>query len=117
MILRLQVSVGGIIAPGGYPAAVVFAPAGKLIVRAEVEQEYLGRVKEGARVSVQDENLADGIKRTGSVLSLSKWVAQRRSVLLEPGEINDVRTMECIISIDDPSQLSIGQRMRVRIKR
>jgi multidrug resistance efflux pump len=111
--------VGGIVAPGGYPAAVVFAPAGPFIVRAEVEQEYLGRVKEGMKVLVQDENRTDNSEMPGKIKSISKWVAQRRTVLLEPGEINDVRTLECVIELDAGplESLSIGQRMRVRIKR
>jgi len=123
-ILRLQASVGGIVSPGGYPIAVVFAPSVKFIIRAEVEQEYLGRVKEGMKVLVQDENRTDSGKRKGIVKTIGKWVAQRRTVLLEPGEINDVRTVECIIELiadpenpdADAKELYIGQRMRVFIQ-
>jgi len=117
IVLRLQMSAGGVISPGGYPSAVVFAPTGKLIIRAEVEQEYLGEVEVGSPVTVQDENLADGLTRKGKVYSLSKWIAPRRSILMEPGEINDVRTLECLIELNDAKGLTIGQRMRVRIQR
>src|SRR5205814_2703484 len=54
-VLRLQAAVGGILAPasaplpGAAPPAVVFAPAGPLVVRAELEQAGLGRVKVGMR--------------------------------------------------------------------
>ena len=47
---------------------------------------------------------------------ISDWYSQRRSVLLEPLQFNDVRTLECIISID-PGQppLRIGQRVRIAL--
>jgi multidrug resistance efflux pump len=117
-ILRVHVGKGGIIAPGGFQPAVVFAPEGGLIVRAEVDQEFLGRVKEGMTAEVQDDNRPDATGRTGKVTSIAKWVARRRSMVLEPGEVNDVRTVECVIVLDGgTADLFIGQRMRVRIKR
>jgi multidrug resistance efflux pump len=116
-ILRLQVAKGGMIAPGTVPA-VVFAPAGPLVVRAEVDQESLGRVAVGMPAEVQDENRTDGPVWKGRVKHIARWVAQRRSFVLEPGELNDVRTVECLIELDPPAEgLWIGQRMRVRIVR
>jgi hypothetical protein len=45
-------------------------------------------------------------------------VAPRRTVLLEPGELNDVRTVECVITLEGGTEsLLVGQRMRVRISR
>ena len=42
---------------------------------------------------------------------------QRRSILQEPFQYNDVRTLECIITLDPSNQpVRIGQRMRVTIK-
>jgi hypothetical protein len=51
------------------------------------------------------------------VARVSEWFARRRSVLLEPGQVNDVRTLECIVAFDDPDPpiLRIGQRMRITI--
>lgn len=114
-ILRLQATKGGNLAPG-YMPSVVFAPAGKRIVRAEVDQEYLTKVKEGQLAEIQDESRIDPPVVKGKVKSVSKWVAQRRTLILEPGEINDVRTLEAVIEPDDDSGLVIGQRMRITIK-
>jgi multidrug resistance efflux pump len=117
-ILRLQVAVGGLINPGSPPPAVVFAPAGSPIVRAEVDQESLGRVAVGMTAEVQDENHPDGPVWTGRVTQIARWVALRRSFVLEPGELSDIRTAECVIELDPPTDgLWIGQRMRVRIVR
>lgn len=117
-ILRVHVGEGGIIGPGGFQPAVVFAPDGPLVVRAEVDQEFLGRVKEGMVAEVQDDNRPDERGRTGRVASIAKWVARRRTMVLEPGEVNDVRTVECVVVLDGTTaDLFIGQRMRVRIKK
>jgi len=117
-ILRMQATVGGILMPGGYSPAVVFAPtSGGLVVRAEIDQEFLGRVKEGQKADMQDENRIDAVNYPGTVQRLSRWVAQKRSMILDPGELNDVRTVECLVVFDKPpDDLFIGQRMRVRIR-
>jgi multidrug resistance efflux pump len=117
-ILRLSVAVGGLMVPGSPAPAVVFAPAGPLVVRAEVDQESLGRVEVGMTAEVRDENRPEGRVWKGHVKRVAQWVAQRRTHILEPGEINDIRTLECVIELDSPTDgLWIGQRMRVRIIR
>ena len=117
-ILRMQATVGGNLMPGGYSPAIVFAPtSGGMVIRAEIDQEFLGRVKEGQKAEMQDENRVDAKVYTGTVQRLSRWVAQKRSMILDPGELNDVRTVECLIAFDTPpDDLFIGQRMRVRIR-
>jgi multidrug resistance efflux pump len=118
-ILRLQVLKGALIGPGAPIPPVVFAPAGPLVVRAEVDQESLGQVRAGQAAKVQDENRADSPVLNGRVARVAQWVAPRRALVLEPGELNDVRTVECVIEFEPPSPdpLWIGQRMRVRILR
>jgi len=115
-ILRLQATPGGILISGGYQPSIIFAPTGRLIIRAEIDQEFLGRVKPGQQASVEDDIRIDAPKITGKVKSIAKWVAQRRTMILDPGEINDVRTVECVIELDDDANLVIGQRMRIRVK-
>jgi len=117
-ILRVQVSAGGVVGPGSPVPAVVFAPAGPLVLRAEVDQESLGRVAVGQAVEIQDENRPDAPVAKGRIKQVSRWVASRRTHVLEPGEINDVRTVECVVEFDGRAeQFWIGQRMRVKILR
>lgn len=115
-ILRVQAALGGLVSPSSPIPPIIFAPAGPYVIRAEVEQEFLGRVREGMKALVHDESRSDGPTWTGRVARLSPWVAQKRSFLLDPGEINDVRTVECVIELESPSGLWIGQRVRVRLK-
>jgi multidrug resistance efflux pump len=114
-ILRLQANKGGVLVPGGFTPSIVFAPAGKLVIRAEVDQEFLGKVKVGKKVMAEDESRLDSPKWMGQVKSVSRWVANRRTIILDPGEINDVRTVECVVELETDQDLVIGQRMRVRI--
>jgi multidrug resistance efflux pump len=115
-VLRVQVSAGEAVAPGAGLPAVLFRPEGSLVVRAEIQQEFIGRVMRGMKATLRDDVRADSPTWTGKVQSLGQVVAPRKAILLEPGERNDVRTVECVIAIDgDTSGLLVGQRMRVRI--
>jgi len=65
-----------------------------------------------------DENRPEGPQWKGKLKHLGGWVALRRTMILEPGEISDLRTIECLIELDSGGErLWIGQRMRVRIVR
>ncbi|AWM37135.1 putative efflux pump membrane fusion protein [Gemmata obscuriglobus] len=117
-VLRVNVSVGESVLPGGGAPALLFRPAGPLVVRAELEQEFIGRVRPGMRATVTDETRADAPTWTGRVVRVGAFVSRRRGVLFEPGEVNDVRTLECVVTLDEPTGgLLVGQRMRVRIGR
>jgi HlyD family secretion protein len=114
-VLRVQVSVGEGVAPGVLPP-IVFRPDGPLVVRAELEQEFLSRVRPGMKATVRDEVRPDSPTWTGKVVSVGQVVARRRTLLLEPGEMNDVRTVECVVALEGNTEgLLVGQRMRVRI--
>ncbi len=117
-VLRVRASVGETVAPGTMQPPIEFRPDGPLVVRAEIEQEFLGRVKPGMKATIHDDVRADSPTWIGTVSAIGQVVARRRSVLLEPGELNDVRTVECVITFEgDTESLLVGQRMRVRIGR
>ena len=117
-VLRVQASAGETAAPGTLRSPILFRSDGPLVVRVELEQEFLARVATGAKATIRDETRTDSPTWTGRVLSVGKWVGQKRSLVLEPGVLNDVRTVECVITIDPPVDgLVVGQRMRVQIGR
>ena len=99
--------------------AVLFCPDDRLIVRAELAQEFAGGVREGLSAVVKEDAGAGSRSWRGQVTHVSRWFARQRSVLLEPGQVNDVRTLECIITLDDGrghrDDLRIGQRVHVII--
>ena len=114
-VLRVQVTKGELLGPQPRQAAIQFCPDGPRIVRAEIEQEFAGRVKVGQRALIQDDARISGEWR-GRVKLISDWYTQRRWIMQEPRQFNDVRTLECIIVLD-PKQppLRIGQRVRVTL--
>jgi len=114
--LRILATVGEPLGPNPRQPAMFFCPASEIsprIIRAEVEQEFASRVREGQTARIQDDATGGG-SWTGKVKHVSDWYTQRRSILLEPLQFNDVRTLECIITLD-PNQPppAIGQRVRV----
>jgi multidrug resistance efflux pump len=116
-VLRVLVNKGDVLATSANRPAILFAPDEELIVRAEVEQEVAARVHKGQFVVIEDD-AADNCAWNGKVEELSRWYAQRRSILLEPGQLNDARTLEAIVRITGGASspgvpLRIGQRVRV----
>jgi len=112
---RVQIGVGEALGPNPQAPAVMFAADGPRIVRAEVEQEWANYVALGQSASVQDFS-GNGPTWHGHVTRLSDWYTHRRSILMEPLQFNDVRTLESIVTLD-PNQppLRIGQRVRVTL--
>jgi multidrug resistance efflux pump len=111
-VLRMLVSVGDTLGPTPKEPAIIFCPDEPRIIRAEVEQEFASKVHIGQTALIQDDARLTG-EWHGKVKRISDWYLPRRSILLEPRQFNDVRTLECIIELDDAKGLKIGQRVRV----
>ena len=115
-VLRVQAAVGDVLGTQPLQPAITFAPDEPLIVRAEVDQEDVGRVHVGDAARVMDDTGTEAREWEGRVIYVSDWLARKRSILLEPGQLNDVRTLECIIKLEgSDTGLRIGQRVRVNI--
>jgi HlyD family secretion protein len=116
-ILRLLVGPGDVLGSQSKQPAVQFAAEGPQIVRADVEQEFIGRVTVGQPVTVQDETHMGRVWKA-KVERVADWITQRRSVLHEPLNFTDIRTVEVLITLDSGQPpLRIGQRVRVRIQK
>jgi multidrug resistance efflux pump len=114
-VLRLLVGPGDVLVSQSKQPAVQFAAEGPQIVRADVEQEFVGRVAVGQPATVQDETHV-GRTWKGKVERIADWITQRRSVMQGPLDFSDVRTVEVLITLDSGQPpLRIGQRVRVRI--
>jgi multidrug resistance efflux pump len=114
-VLRILVGPGDVLSAAAKEPAIQFAPLGPRIVRAEVEQEFAGRVVRGQTALIQDDSRA-GPTWQGKVVRISDWYTHRRSILQEPLQFNDVRTLECIIQLDPSAEAPrIGQRVRVSL--
>jgi multidrug resistance efflux pump len=115
-MLRVLANVGETISDQPKQPALQFCPNTPRIVRAEVLQEWAPYVKKGQSAVIEDDTRA-GPHWQGTVKSVSDWFTHRRAILLEPFQFNDVRTLECIVSVESGSRpLRIGQRVRVTFK-
>jgi|SRR5579872_5096767 len=113
-VLRVMAAEGDVLGPNPREPAVMFCPDGPRILRAEVEQEFAGRLFLNQSAVVRDDSTNSPLM-TGKVTRISDWFSHRRSMVQEPLQFNDVRTVECIITLDpnDKTPLRIGQRVRV----
>src|SRR5438309_2139339 len=68
-VLRLGVQVGDLLGPEAKSPPLTFCPAGPRVVRAEVEQEWAGRVQDGQIATIQDDTSnGDGPNAAGPLL-------------------------------------------------
>jgi multidrug resistance efflux pump len=112
-VLRLFVSRGEVLGPQPKQPAVQFCPDAPRIVRAEVEQEFAGRVAVGQTAVIHDDT-STGTTWRAKVDRISDWYTHRRSIVQEPLQFNDVRTLECILELD-PGQPPLRMWQRVRV--
>jgi multidrug resistance efflux pump len=115
-ILRILIGKGELVAGDPKQPVIQFAPQEPLIIRAEVDQEYANRVQEGYTAVIRDDTRWDTVWK-GKVVRKGDWYTRRRSTVLEPLQFNDVRTLECIITLDPgQEELRIGQRVRITVE-
>jgi HlyD family secretion protein len=113
MVLRVQTSPGEMVGPTGRP--ILFCPDRPFVVRAEVEQEFVRRLKVGQVARIEDES-GGGSSWTGRVARIAGWYSSRRTTNDKPSAFKDVPTVECLIQMDDRRPpLRIGQRVQVTI--
>lgn len=114
--LRILVRVGETLGSNPRQPAVQFKAERPLLVRAEVEQEFVGHVRKDQSVRIED-NVTGLECATGKVVSIARWYApHRNSASPEMMAMNnEVRTLECIVQIESTSrEIRIGQRVRVQ---
>ena len=114
-VLRILVGPGDVLGSQPGQPAVLFAADGPQVIRATVEQEFAGRVKEGMPALVRDDADPAAVRR-GRVGRVAGWYSQRRTILHDPSQLSDVHTLECQIVLE-PGQprLRLGQSVRIFI--
>ena len=113
-VLRVLARPGEMLTEKATRPAIDFCPDRPRIIRAEVLQDRAARVAVGATVLLEDDG-DPSLHWHGKVARISDWSTRRRSILQDPVELQDVRTLECIIEPETGARLRIGQKMRVTI--
>jgi HlyD family secretion protein len=115
-VLRVLVGPGDVLDGRPGRSVIVFCAAGPRFIRAEVEHEFARYVRPGQPALLEDDVSGGPIWR-GKVKLVSDWYTRRRSVMNEPMQANDVRTVECLVEPDAGAPpLRVGQRLRVVIQ-
>lgn len=117
-ILKLFISPGETLGPNPRTPALTICPDKAKIVRAEVEQEFERTLKLGQTALIQDDTALSQDTWKGKVVKIANNYTPRKSRQMDPLQMNDVRTKECIIEIEPNDQLrplAIGQKMRVTL--
>jgi multidrug resistance efflux pump len=120
LILRVNVSPGDLISPQLSESAILFSPNQPRIIRANVEQEFADRVREGYRAEVRDYINPRLGPWKGRVARVADIFLHTRGLMPQPFPMlanHDTRTLECIIVLDpDQPPLRLGQQVRVTIR-
>jgi len=122
-VLRCNVALGTSFGPQTREPALLFLPGSTLIVRAEIEQEFITRIAKGAPAIIEDYSNS-GVQWKGRVLDIAPAFLPKRT----PGQANmdvlnpsnDSNVLECIVSLErtagSPKDAPpVGQRVRVYV--
>jgi multidrug resistance efflux pump len=119
-IIRTFVSEGSSFGPTTREPAFWFLKKGPLLIRAEVTQEFSGRVTKGQSATITDES-DDKLVWKGWVTKVGDQFLHKRQSngsALDIFPVNDDRVLECIVSIDPAeghAPLRFGQRVRISL--
>ncbi|MCL8383602.1 HlyD family secretion protein [Xanthobacter aminoxidans] len=111
-VARRSVKPGDIVSAGAATEMFVVIPDAPLIVRAEIQENFVRLVKPGMTAEI----VAESDERTsapGRVLRVGAFLDNRRGGE-GPTERADVRVADGILEIDRPELFLIGQRVYVR---
>ncbi|HET6553179.1 MAG TPA: HlyD family efflux transporter periplasmic adaptor subunit [Dyella sp.] len=113
-IVERDIQPGAAVSPQG-GAAFVLLPEGARIVRAELNESFVGAVKDGMHATIIDDSgsgapaLSAHVQRIGTVFGPS-------ALEEDPLVRANTRTVECVLAFDQPppASLRIGQRVIVQ---
>ncbi|MCA9127811.1 MAG: HlyD family efflux transporter periplasmic adaptor subunit [Planctomycetales bacterium] len=110
-ILRLRCSAGEIMRTA--QPLLLFVRDAPLIVRAFVEQEFIGRLRDVEKVKLENEFVPD-LQYSGTIIRRAEHLTKSRPFPGELPTLEETRGQEVVIQFDHPSaSILLGQGMRV----
>lgn len=114
-VVRRSVKRGDTVSAAAMTELFVIMPDAPLVVRAEIQEQFVRQVTAGLEVEIVSES-DEHLTTVGRVLRVGQFLDTRRSSE-NVAERVDVRVADCIISLDAPGAFLVGQRVYVRFKR
>lgn len=113
LVLRRTAAVGAAAVAASAAPLFVLAPDGPRIVRAELDEAFVGRVAPGATAWITDAS-GGGRVLKARVLRISPSF-ETAALDDQPGARADGRVLRLILAFDEPNTLRLGQRVLARI--
>ncbi|WP_460135797.1 HlyD family secretion protein [Pseudomonas sp. S1_E04] len=113
-VVRRLIQPGAAVSPQSGPAFILL-PNQPRIVRAELNESFIGAVLPGMKAEISDENSNGAAPLSAHVVRISAVLGN--STLEDDPQVRaNMRTVECIVAFDQPApeSLRVGQRMLVR---
>jgi HlyD family secretion protein len=111
-VLQVDARPGELAIPAVEPALMVLGDTSALRVRAEVDEQYLGRMRAGQRVLVRAAAF-HGRDFEGKVASIARIVGPSRINARGPRKFSDVDVLEVVVDLPDAGPLVVGEQVDV----
>jgi HlyD family secretion protein len=115
VVLRVDAKPGELSVPSVGPAMVVIGDVSALRVRAEVNEQDLGRIRVGQGVLVRA-GAFHGREFEGKVSSVARVVGPSRINSADPRKFSDVDVLEVLVDLPNPGPLVVGEQVDVYFK-
>ena len=111
-VLQVDARKGELAVPAPEPALVMLGDVSALRVRAEVDEQYLARMRVGQGVLVRAAAFRDR-EFDGKVTSIARIVGPGRINARGPRKFSDVDVLEVVVDLSDPGPLVVGEQVDV----
>ncbi len=111
-VLQLDAKKGELAVPAAEPALLVLGNVSALRVRAELDEQYLGRLRVGQRVLVRAAAFR-GREFDGRVSAIARIVGPGRINSRGPRKLNDVDVLEVVVDLSSSGPLVVGEQVDV----
>jgi HlyD family secretion protein len=115
VILQVDAKKGEMAAPALAPAMLVMGDVSALRVRAEVDQQYLGKIRLGQHAVIRAAAFR-GREFDGKVSSIARIVGPSQINSGDPRKFNDADVLDVVVDLADPGPLVVGQQVDVYFK-
>jgi HlyD family secretion protein len=111
-VLQVDARNGELALPGSDPALVVIGNVSDLRVRAEVDEQNLGRLHVGQHVTVRASAFS-GRDFAGKIAAIGRIVGPSRINARGARKFSDVDVLEVIVDLTSPGPLTVGEQVDV----
>jgi len=115
VVLQVDAKKGQLAAPVIEPAMLVMGDVSALRVRAEVDQQYLGKIRVGQHAEIRAAAFR-GREFDGKVSSIARIVGPSRINSGDPRKFNDADVVDVVVELSDPGPLVVGEQVDVYFK-